>query len=305
MRHLGILIMALALIVGSAGCSKDNIPTNVANGTGTTPASNADIGAGITPARNFRSDSYYLTVELPANWAAAEGPVRVASPFEGLVAFNSWNQRDFWTRAGQDGFGNYYGLQTIAEQVPQGGAYVALVRVWGPAPVLGYDIPEYNSNDLEALWTTHDARHDGGKFIEFYKWGRSLRLEVYCSPNASDTTVAALNALMKSWQFDRIPAGDAEWAETQARQLLPESVGPLWFPMRPGRTSSEDLHRVTEVELRGKTVHFRFIYSWDKVIPPYPIPADYQFKSSRWWEIDVLPTGEAVLTGEGGSSLPK
>jgi hypothetical protein len=221
------------------------------------------------------------------------------------VASNSWGQKDFWTRAGPDGFGNSYGLQTIADQVPKGGAYVALVRVWGPVPTPPYDTPEYASSGLEGLWTAHDARRDGARFIEFYKWGRSLRLEVYCSPDASDATMSALNALLKSWRFDMIPAGDPEWAETQARQLLPESVGPLCFPMRPGWASSGDLYRITEVELHGKTVQFRFIYSWNNAQPPDPIPPSYQFESSHWWEIDVLATGEAVIAGEGGTPLPE
>lgn len=47
---------------------------------------------------HLRSNVNHLEVDLPAGWAASEGPELLARPFSGLVAFNSWGQAGFWAR---------------------------------------------------------------------------------------------------------------------------------------------------------------------------------------------------------------
>ncbi len=268
------------------------------------------VGPGV-----FRSDEFYLQVDLPTGWAAAEGPEYLAHPFEGQIAFNSWGEEGFWAHEVRtehpDGTSYSYGSQDVMSQIPEGGAYVVLVRIWGPGRVPGYNPPEYTLDDLSDLYQAHDWRQDVtpdtqfGQFT-FYKWGRDLRLEVYCHPDATDETVAELNNLLASWRFDSVPTGDIEWAGIQARQLLPEEVEPLKFSNRAGSRGDNGIERMTETEVRGDTVRFRFMYRWDVPPPPRTIGAPYDCPDDccHWWEIDVLPTGEAVLIDEGGARLP-
>jgi len=262
----------------------------------------------------FRSDELYLEVQLPPGWAAVEGPEGFLESFHGQVAFNSWGQEDFWAREvliekTADHETYRYSTQTVMDQIPKGGAYVALVSISGPQAV-AHSIsppPEYALNDLSGLWQPHDCREDaesGAQFMEFYKWGRDLRLEVACHCKASDETVAELNDLLQSWRFDSVPAGDIEWAGLQARQLLPEEVEPLKFSIRPGRRGDEGIGRITEAEVQGDTVHFKFMYRWNIAPGTHKITNDCPDDSCHWWEIDVLPSGEAVLTDEGGAQLP-
>jgi len=157
------------------------------------------------------------------------------------------------------------------------------------------------------LYQPQDWRQDSAAtFIQFYKWGRDLRLEISYHPDASDKTVAELNNLLASWRFDSVPAGDVEWAGIQARKLLPEEVEPFKFSNRAGSRGDGGVDRMTETEVRGDTVRFRFMYRWDVPPPPRTISAPYECPddSCHWWEIDVLPTGEAVLVDEGGAKLP-
>jgi hypothetical protein len=257
----------------------------------------------------YRSDQNYLTVDLPYGWEAAEGPRYLAHPFEGEVAFNSWGEEGFWTPEIRSGNSFTYSPETVVSQVPGGGAYVALVRIGGPPIVNPDSYPtEYALNDLSGLMQPHDWRENSGTsayFREFYKWGRSLRLEIACRPDASDDTVNALNDLLQSWRFDALPAGDAGWAFTVARQLLPEEVVPLRFRDQSSMSHDQSVARKSEVEVGpDKTVHFRFTYFWD--LPSSPDTGDFDNPSDtfHWWEIDVLPPGEAILSAQGGVPLP-
>ena len=226
---------------------------------------------------------------------------------QGQVAFNSWGEKDFWARAIRTGNSSEYSTATVMSQVPEGGVYVALARIQGPPRPPGDNPAEYALTDLSGLFEPHDWRREanqGAQFFQFYKWGRDLSIEIACSPKASGNTVSQLNDLLQSWRFDPIPVGDLEWAGTLARLLLPEQVEPLSFGIRSSWQSAPgNLARVTEAEVRGRTVHFRFTYIWNLESTgsiPAPIPA----ASSHWWEVDVLPTGEAVLVGQGGAPLP-
>jgi hypothetical protein len=222
------------------------------------------------------------------------------------VAFNSWGQKDFWARAIQTDNSAEYSNQIVTSQIPDGGAYVVLIRIYAPVTPGSDTPPEYSLSDLSGLIKLHDWRENsdqGAQSFEFYKWARYLSLGIACSPNASDAIVSSLNNLLQSWKFDAIPVGDPEWAGTQARLLLPPKVGPLLFDIRSSsRLAPGNLERSTEAEVRGTTVHFRFTYIWNYV--SVTIPSFTPAGSSHWWEIDVLPTGKAVLTGEGGAPLP-
>jgi len=214
----------------------------------------------------YHSEEAYLTVSLPGGWTAVEGAEYLAHPFEGQVAFNSWGEKNFWAREVRIGSSSTYGPQTVMSQIPEGGAYVALVRIWGPPRPDDYDPLEYTLDDLGELCQPHDWRQNSttdAQFIQFYKWGRDLRLEIACHPGASDETVDELNNLLVSWRFDTVPAGDIEWAGIQARKLLPEEVEPLKFSNRAGSRGDDGLDRVTEVETGENVMIFRFTYQWD------------------------------------------
>ena len=143
------------------------------------------------------------------------------------------------------------------------------------------------------------------KFTNFYKWGRSLQLEIGCQARASDTTVAALNELLQSWRFDAAPAGDPGWAFTLARELLPEQVTPLKFRGQTTMAYDQIVARSSEVTVReDKTVHFRFTYYWNLPASPPPDSFDTPSDTYHWWEIDVSPGGKAVLIAQGGENLP-
>ncbi|MBN2074274.1 MAG: hypothetical protein JW762_01860 [Dehalococcoidales bacterium] len=267
---------------------------------------NISADAGINTAnissRSYYSDQAYLTVDLPINWAVTEGYEYLTKSLEGIVAFNSWNQTDFWAKEVQTGNTVRYSLYTVRDQVPDGGAYVVLSRVWGPPLSPDHFPDEYASNSLESLLDWYDiSEYIGGQYLLFFKWGRYMRVDIWCNEHASNATLNELKVLLESWHFDKIPAGDIEWAALQARELLPESVEPKMFLTRAGRYGP----RYTEAEVDDdEIVHIRFIYTWNQITLPRPIPADYQFNSAHWWTIDVLPDGSVVLTGEGGAALP-
>ena len=288
------------LVAGCIACGSNGSPDEVKK---------AEIESVSTSPGTFRSDEFYLKVDLPTGWAVAEGPEYLAHPFEGQVAFNSWGEEGFWAREVRTGSSSTYGSQTVMSQIPEGGAYVALVRIWGPPRMPDYAPPEYTLVDLSELCQPHDWRQDSAtdaQFIQFYKWGRDLRLEIACHPGATDKTVDELNSLLASWRFDSVPAGDIEWAGIQARQILPEEVEPLKFSNRAGSRGDNGIERMTETEIRGDTVRFRFMYRWDVPPPPRTIgtPYDCPDDCCHWWEIDILPMGEAVLIDEGGARLP-
>ena len=138
----------------------------------------------IIASGNFRADKYRFAVDLPPGWAAAVGPVPLSvKTLVGLVAFNSWNQSGFWAAAEHIGNSYSYSRDTVGRMVPDGGAYVVLLEINGPPFAQGYTPPEYASSNLDGLWTPHNARLDGGKFIGFYKWGQTYEIDVYLRPN--------------------------------------------------------------------------------------------------------------------------
>ncbi len=250
---------------------------------------------------NYRSAQNYLTLDKPAGWGVAEGGFSLAKELEGRIGLNSWGQDGFWPSPGIMG---PYNSDSIIERIPPGGAYVGLARIWSPVATQPPDVREYTSSDLGALLSVHDWRNDSPsavKRIYFYRWGRPFELDIFCSPSASDQVVDQLNLVLSSWRFDAIPVGDAEWASLKARPLLPKSIAPDQFPIRPGSIFFLRLVWTTEAETDGETVHLRFVYGWAGKGPPYPIPENYAFPSSHWWRIDVLSTGQAKLVSEGGS----
>jgi hypothetical protein len=249
----------------------------------------------------------YLSVYVPPGWAAAEGPHSLAMHIEGEIALNSWGQADFWAGEVRSGSTLTYSPATIMSRVPDGGAYVALVRVTGPPDASGRLPHEDTHNSLEGLVNAHDWRQDTSSEAdveEFYKWGRNLQLVVGCNIHAADKTLGQLNDLLASWQFDAIPAGDPGWAFSVARKLLPAQVGPAQFNSQTTMQYDQAVARKSEVDVRAdRTVHFRFTYYWN--VPPSPADMNNPSTAYHWWEIDVPPTGKAVLTGQGGAPLPQ
>jgi hypothetical protein len=262
----------------------------------------------------FRSDAYHLQVTLPPGWAAAEGPEWLARPFTGLLAFNSWGEAGFWAPEVKTANAATYSPQSTLSQVPGGEAYVVLLHFSG-GPVMdpaAYG-PEYEREDLTGLWSSGDCREAGGAtYAEFYKWGRLLRLEVYCQPDASEATAAAVNDLLASWRFDRVPAGDLGWATLLARTSLPPAAGPEKFPLpngwlvgdEPWQTSLGDgeATRITQVEQDAESVIVAFMLRWGDPSTGWSgddCPAD----RCHWWRFEVRPSGELVMLSEGGAAL--
>jgi hypothetical protein len=288
------------------------VPLLAACATPPVPAAPAQATPDTIP---FRSKRFHLEVALPLGWAAAEGPEYLARPFTGLVAFNSWDRPGFWAPEVRTANGATYGPQGTLGQVPAGEAYVALIHFSGGPPRLASEYgPEYEPGDLHALWGQRDCREAGGAtWTDFSKWGRLLRLEVYCRPDASDATAAAVDDLLASWRFDRVPAGDPGWASVQARSLLPTATNPDEFPILSNlpvegvslvsSESSKGAARTTRVELHGDTVILTFQYHWDD--PDVGWSGD-ECPPGRchWWRFEALPSGEVVLTDEGGAGLP-
>ncbi len=272
------------------------------------------LGPFTSPTLSFRSDQYHLNVTLPPGWAAAEGSERLASPFVGLVAFNSWGQAGFWAPALKEAdVSNYWPLSVLV-QVPDGGAYVILTYRSGLPYRAGEEYgPEHEREDLLALWGPRDCREAGGAtWVSFDKWGRLFRLEVYCHPDAPDATAAAVDALIASWRFDRAFAGDPGWASAQARLLLPRAVHPEDFPVLTGefgdesplRASVEDrvAARITEAVIQGETVLVTFKLRRDD-LSPAGNGDDCPPNRCHWWRFEARPDGEVALVEEGGAAL--
>ena len=141
-RLMALLSISLVLL---AGCGQDQ------SGTTAPAASTSETNQSAT----FRSDQVFSTVSLPPGWAAAQGPEAITvKSFEGEVAFNSWAQPDFWAREVVDGNSHRYNQEIMLSQLPEGGAYVALVQIFGP-PILGELPAEYSPDDLSGLFTSH------------------------------------------------------------------------------------------------------------------------------------------------------
>jgi hypothetical protein len=158
---------------------------------------------------NFESQKYGISVNLPDNWASAEGPeTLMIQAYDGLLAFNSWGKAGFWIHASEikrpEVSGSSFSAEVIAAQIPAGGSYIALMASSGPPDSIGYTPDEYNRNDLSGLYTEHDWRQDEFPRVyikDFYKAKTHLSLVIACKKDASDATVAQLNALLKSWKF--------------------------------------------------------------------------------------------------------
>ena len=204
-------VVLVLLIPWVAACTAalPAVPTEQPTATGTAVSPTA------TPTL-FRSEAYSLTVSLPPGWAAAEGPVRLADPFDGLVAFNSFGEAGFFAKevVSPDGSRFSYGGSWVLEQIPPDGAYIVLVhQSGGPAPAPESPSPEYGRADLGGLWAAHDCRtgkeQAGASVYDFVKGSRRLRLEVYCGAKASDATVQAVNGLLESWRFGAATAASA------------------------------------------------------------------------------------------------
>jgi hypothetical protein len=160
----------------------------------------------------FRSDQFHLEVALPPGWAAAEGPTYLAKPFTGWVAFNSWGEANFWatevvTETDQGGQASY-GPEDVFGQLPRDGAYVVLTHLSGgpflPAEQYG---PEHEGQGLADLWTKSDCRegdtHAGTTVVPFFKWGRRLRLEVYCAPSGASQKFLGYNYWRKQIRLEK------------------------------------------------------------------------------------------------------
>ena len=268
-----------------------------------------EINDSTTGETFFRSDECHLEVILPPGWAAAspEAPVFRLS---GLVAFNSWGEAGFW--AGM--LRNRYSSEIIMEQIPDGGVYVQLVEIVGPAVIQGHYEGEHERDDLGGLWERKDWRVgktiQGVTSIDFYKWGRSLNIGVYCNRDASDATVEAVNALLESWLFDAVVAGDVGWAAVEAWHLLPPVVEPMKFPVpstgyQPVTIFPEEhesIARITKTKVQRETVVVTFMYRWGD--PERDWSTECPSDRCHWWIIEAWPSGEVVLTEEGGAVLP-
>jgi hypothetical protein len=269
----------------------------------------------------FRSDRRHLGVALPPGWAVVEGEQLVDTRFVGLVAFNSWGEAGYW--AGpverQEGMGVVaeYSPELVLGQIPANGAYIVLGYFGGELSEETYG-PEHAQQGLDEAWIGTDCRESGDPAgftaAGFFKWGRRLRLEVVCGPEASDETARAVGALLESWRFDPVPAGDSGWATVTARQLLPGATDPSAFPiiaaeLAAGETDrrsvqQETIVRTTLVEaLEGKVVSVIFNYRWSAPAAG-PLAQDCPPENCRWWRFEARPDGEVVLTAEGGAPLP-
>ncbi len=284
---------------------------------GVRPTCRTYYAALSTPAPSptlFRSDQFHMEVTLPPDWAAAEGPEWLARPFTGLVSFNSWGQTGFWAPEVKTANGAAYSPGSTLGQVPEGGAYVVLAHFsGGPVMVPEEYGPEYEREDLGGLWLSGDCRDAGGMWsADFHKWGRHLRLEVYCQPDASEATATAVNDLLGSWRFDRAPAGDPGWAALVAKAALPPAAHPEKFPVPAGWPGADeplqtslgdgDATRITRAEVQGETVVVTFMLRWGDASLGWSgdeCPAD----RCHWWRCEVRPDGELVMLEEGGAAL--
>ena len=258
---------------------------------------------------SFRSDPFHLKVTLPTGWSAVEGPEELAHPYTGLVAFNSWNGSRFWAPQVTIEDSSIYNSESVLRQMPDDGAYIVLIHVSGgpPLPPEQYG-PEYEPQDLGGLWKEADCRKRRATYHDFFKWGRVLRLEVYCKPNASDETAAAVNALLASWRFDRVPVGDIGWAVVEARQWLPPSVDSAWFPTvseGPSQSLIRDGSNVwiTQAQVQEETVVIMFIYRWDEPLAGSDSD-DCPVERCHWWKFEARAIGEVMLVEEGGATFP-
>jgi len=94
--------------------------------------------------------------------------------YEGQLAFSSWGEEGFWINEERPENPITDGPHIDEIQIPSGGAYLAMIRIWEPSSGPPYDTPEYEPNDLMQLLSIHDWRKEsssGVTTIPFYKWG--------------------------------------------------------------------------------------------------------------------------------------
>lgn len=152
----------------------------------------------------FRSEQFHLEVRIPSGWGIVEGPEYIAhKSIVGCVAFNSWGHPDFWVLGKTIANSVIYDSSTVMSQIPPGEAYIFLGEILGPPSAH----MEYVSNNLNELlepqdWRLRDIWDTGFHSYNFYKGGTSFILQIACSPNASEETVANINTILIAWQFD-------------------------------------------------------------------------------------------------------
>lgn len=270
---------------------------------------NQPSNVGGTP---FHSDELYLQCTLPSGWAVTEGPVLLAHPFSGQLAFNSWGEEGFWAKAITTESATRYSPDTVLQQMSEGGVYVVLMEVGGPPrPPEAYD-DEYESQPLDDLLQEEDCWRKSEPDVctmevSFIKWGRSLEIEIYRNQNASEEVTDELKTLLDSWRFEAVPAGDIGWAVTQARKLLPAGVEPSLFPIGDSSWSSAGdeaaTTRGTQAKIEGDMVVVTFIYRWGDPVQN-GIHKDCDDERCHWWTFEAMPTGDVLLIDEGGAGLP-
>jgi hypothetical protein len=258
----------------------------------------------------FRSERFHLNVALPASWAAIEGQEPLDPGFTGWVAFNSWGEEAFWPE------GELYAPVPVLDYLPSDGAYIVLAAQENDSPEEGYG-PEYLEPDLENFWSgvvCQDAGEPAGySSTRFFKWGRLMRLEVFCGRRVSEETASAVNALLESWNFDPIPAGDAGWATASTRMLLPEEAGPEDFPIitsdlvagSPAARSVRegDVLRTTQAELLdGSVVAVTHLFQRGTGRAG-SASLDCPKEDCHRWEFLARPDGSLVLVDQEGASL--
>jgi hypothetical protein len=140
-----------------------------------------------------------------------------------------------------------------------------------------------------------------------------MRVDVFCGRRVSEETAAAVTALLESWNFDPIPAGDAGWATASTRMLLPEEAGPEDFPIITSelvagnpvaRSVREgDILRTTQAELREGSV-VAVTHSFHRGIRgTEPVSQNCPKEDCQRWTFEAHPDGSLVLVSQEGAAL--
>jgi hypothetical protein len=267
---------------------------------------------GIRPAEfvQFRSERYHLNAALPASWTAVEGKEPLDPGFTGWIALNSWGEEGFWPDAEE------YAPVAVLDQIPFDGAYLVLSVQEGETLDEKYG-PEYAESELENFLAGEACQEAGEpagySSTRFFKWGRLMRLEVFCGRRVSEETASAVTALLESWNFDPIPAGDAGWATASTRMLLPEEAGPEEFPLisselvrgEPVTRSvrrGDDL-RTTQAELlEGSIVAVTHIFHLG-ASETEAVSLDCPGEDCQRWDFQARPDGSLILVSQDGAAL--
>lgn len=258
----------------------------------------------------FRSERFHVNVALPAGWAAAEGKVTLDPGFTGWIGFNSWGQEGYWPGAAADT------PASVLNQVPADGAYLVLAVQESTAPEEGYG-PEQTEANLKNIWTEAACQDEGEtagyNATHFFKWGRLMRVEVYCGRRVSEETAGAVTALLESWNFDPVPAGDAGWATASTRMLLPEEAGPEEFPIITSElvaggpvtrsVRKGDVLRTTRAELRDGSVVAVTHLLRRGIVGANPVSQDCPNEDCQRWDFEARPDGSLVLVSQEGTGL--